>query len=270
MLTLSLLKENKDLVISGLKKKFVADPEVQVDQILAVDSQRRSVQFELDGILADSNQKAKLIGELMKNGKKEEAEKLKTDAAAARDTSKNLQDKLNELEKDVQSLLVKLPNLPHHSVPEGRTPEENIVVLEKGDKPSLSDKALPHWDLIKKYDIIDFELGNKITGAGFPVYKNKGARLQRAMINFFLDEAVKAGKVAPATKEFYVGLCMQEGGADKFKEFLSKQPVVVATGSEAPTGAPTGAVALNAETKKVAGLLGVSEEDLKKYSPAAA
>lgn len=193
MLTLNLLKENKDLVISGLKKKYVANPEALVDQILEVDSQRRSVQFELDGILADSNQKAKLIGELMKNGKKEEAEKLKADAAAARDTSKNLQDKLNELEKDVQSLLVKLPNLPHHSVPEGRTPEENIVVLEKGDKPSLSDKALPHWDLIKKYDIIDFELGNKITGAGFPVYKNKGARLQRAMINFFLDEAVKAG-----------------------------------------------------------------------------
>ncbi|MFN8417059.1 MAG: serine--tRNA ligase [Cytophagaceae bacterium] len=193
MLTLSLLKENKDLVISGLKKKYVADPEGQVDHILAVDGQRRSVQFELDGILADSNQKAKLIGELMKTGKKEEAEKLKAEAAAARDTSKTLQDKLNELEKEVQALLVKLPNLPHHSVPEGRTPEENIVVLEKGDKPSLTDKALPHWDLIKKLDIIDFELGNKITGAGFPVYKNKGARLQRAMINFFLDEAVKAG-----------------------------------------------------------------------------
>lgn len=193
MLTLSLLKENKDLVISGLKKKFVANPESLVDQILEVDSQRRSVQFELDGILADSNQKAKLIGELMKTGKKDEAEKLKAEAAAARDTSKSLQDKLNDLEKEVQALLVKLPNLPHHSVPEGRTPEENIVVLEKGDKPSLTDKALPHWDLIKKLDIIDFELGNKITGAGFPVYKNKGARLQRAMINFFLDEAVKAG-----------------------------------------------------------------------------
>jgi seryl-tRNA synthetase len=193
MLTLSLLKENKDLVITGLKKKYVAHPETLVDQILEVDSQRRSVQFELDGILADSNQKAKMIGELMKSGKKEEAEKLKSEAAAARETSKTLQDKLNDLEKEVQNLLVKLPNLPHHSVPEGRTPEENIVILEKGDKPSLTDKALPHWDLIKKYDIIDFELGNKITGAGFPVYKNKGARLQRAMINFFLDEAVKAG-----------------------------------------------------------------------------
>ncbi|MCU0416447.1 MAG: serine--tRNA ligase [Cytophagaceae bacterium] len=193
MLTVALLKENKDLVISGLRKKFVAQPEQIVDQVLEADSRRRTLQFELDGILSESNQKAKQIGELMKSGQKEAAEKLRAETAASKETSKALQEQLQQAESEVQALLVKLPNLPHHSVPEGRSAEDNVVVLEKGEKPTLAADALPHWDLIKKYDIIDFELGNKITGAGFPVYKNKGARIQRALIQFFLDQAVEAG-----------------------------------------------------------------------------
>lgn len=193
MLQISLLRENKELVLNGLKKKYFNQAEEQVTQILFLDQQRRETQKELDNILSETNNLAKEIGNLMKTGKKEEAEKLKSTNSELKEKAKLLSDKLTPLEQEQDAVLVKLPNLPHASVPEGKTPEENLNIYEWGNIPAMATDALPHWDLIKKYDIIDFELGNKITGAGFPVYKGKGARLQRALINFFLDEATKAG-----------------------------------------------------------------------------
>jgi seryl-tRNA synthetase len=193
MLQLSQLREQKDLVLAGLAKKHVKQAEEQVETILSMDQFRRDTQRELDLLLAESNSISKEIGNLMKSGKKEEAENLKHKTGVLKEKSKELQDKLTQSETDLQQLLVKLPNLPHTSVPEGRSAEDNKEVFTWGQIPHLPADAVPHWDLIKKLDIIDFELGNKITGAGFPVYKGKGARLQRALINFFLDEATKAG-----------------------------------------------------------------------------
>jgi seryl-tRNA synthetase len=193
MLSIAYIKENKELVLSGLAKKHLAQADVLVEEILSLDTERRSIQKQVDDLLASSNALAKTIGEWMKAGKKEEAEIKKGEATAIREQVKNLQSTLDEKEKALQLLLVKLPNLPHASVPNGRSAEDNIVESEKGSIPTLHEGALPHWELIKKLDIIDFDLGNKITGAGFPIYKNKGARLQRALINFFLDEATKAG-----------------------------------------------------------------------------
>jgi seryl-tRNA synthetase len=193
MLQLSILREQKDLVLAGLAKKNVKQAAEQVEAILSLDQFRRETQRELDLQLADSNSISKEIGILMKSGKKDEAEALKAKTAQLKESSKELQDKLTASEIELQNLLVKLPNLPHSSVPAGKTAEDNVTVFSWGTPPELPADALPHWDLIKKYDIIDFELGNKITGAGFPVYKGKGARIQRALINFFLDEAAKAG-----------------------------------------------------------------------------
>ena len=195
MLQINYIRENKALVLEGLKKKYFADADQKVEEILQIAQSRRETQHTLDLLQAEANQKAKAIGELMKAGKKDEAEKEKAASTQLRSKTKELQDFLTEKEEELNAVLVKLPNLPHHSVPVGRTPEENITIYSHGEIPVLHADAQPHWELIKKYDIIDFELGVKITGAGFPVYKNKGARLQRALINFFLDEAVKAGYV---------------------------------------------------------------------------
>lgn len=193
MLQLNYIRENKAAVIEGLTKKYFADAEQIVNEIIEKDQIRRDTQHTLDLMLAEANSKAKAIGDLMKAGKKEEAEKEKAAATELRSKTKELQDQHTLKEEELNALLVKLPNLPHHSVPEGRTAEENLNVYSNGEIPVLHAGAQPHWELIKKYDIIDFELGNKITGAGFPVYKGKGARLQRALINFFLDEADKGG-----------------------------------------------------------------------------
>jgi len=193
MLQLSVLREQTDQAIAGLQKKHYKNAEAEVKAILDLDQQRRSRQAEHDEIQARANTLAREIGGLMKAGAKDQAESLKTETAELKNKAKQFAEELSQLEDQLQAALVKLPNLPHASVPEGRTPEENKIVLQHGNIPDLSECALPHWELIKKYDIIDFELGNKITGAGFPVYKNKGARLQRALINFFLDEAIKAG-----------------------------------------------------------------------------
>jgi seryl-tRNA synthetase len=193
MLQLTFIKENKQTVIEGLRKKHFKNAEEYVDQVLDADRKRRETQKELDDILADTNQKAKEIGNLMKSGNKEAAEKLKSETADLKIKSKELSDLLATLEAELNTILVKLPNVPSKDVPEGRTAEDNIVVFQHGDVPSLPSSAQPHWELIKKHDIIDFELGVKITGAGFPVYKGKGARLQRALINFFLDQAIAAG-----------------------------------------------------------------------------
>jgi seryl-tRNA synthetase len=198
MLQTNFIRDNKDLTIAGLIKKHFKDAEAAVDRILGLDQKRRELQQNLDETLALSNNKAKEIGALMKAGQKEEAEAAKADTAALKERSKSLDEEHKSVEALLLEELVKLPKLPHASVPEGRTAEDNVNVLEAGAKPVLPEGALPHWELIRKLGknqapIIDFELGNKISGAGFPVYKGKAARLQRAMIAFFLDEAGKAG-----------------------------------------------------------------------------
>ena len=193
MLQIAYLRDNKNEVIKRLEKRFYANAEQEVSQSIAFDNERKSIQLELDNILRESNETAKIIGQLMKDGKKDDAELKKSRTAELKLKSKELEEKLIDVEKQLQDTIIKLPNLPHESVPTGRTPEENEIVFQVDKLPELPETAIPHWDLIKKYDIIDFELGNKISGAGFPVYKGKGAKIQRALINFFLDEADKAG-----------------------------------------------------------------------------
>jgi seryl-tRNA synthetase len=196
MLQLSFIRENKELTIKGLRKKLVKNPEQIIEDLLAVDSKRRETQSFLDGALAKSNAISKEVGNLMKAGKKEEAEAVKLETLALRGEAKDLTDQLADYEAQMTEMLYQIPNLPHESVPEGRTPEDNLLIFESErakNLPELGTDALPQWELIKKYDIIDFDLGIKIAGAGFPVYKGKGARLQRALVNFFLDEAQKAG-----------------------------------------------------------------------------
>ena len=193
MLQVSYIRDNKELTIAGLQKKYFKNAAETVEQVLELDDARRRTQLDLDNTLGQANALAKQIGNLMKEGKKAEAESAKAETSALKDRSKSLGDDLANLEKQLFDTLVLLPNVPHASVPTGRTPEENTTIFEHGNLPDLPANALPHWDLIKNLNIIDFELGNKITGAGFPVYKGKGARMQRALINFFLDEAIAAG-----------------------------------------------------------------------------
>jgi len=193
MLTLKNITENRDLVIKGLQKKHFADAQIIIDEIIALDNQRRSVQKELDENLAQSNKLAKNIGALMQQGKKSEAEEAKAQTAQFKEQSKVLGAQLDEIEIALRNKLLQVPNLPNERVPEGRSAEDNVVERSGGTIPKLYENAVPHWDLAKKYDLIDFELGVKIAGAGFPIYKGKGAQLQRALINFFLDEARSAG-----------------------------------------------------------------------------
>ncbi|MCX2495143.1 serine--tRNA ligase [Pedobacter sp. PF22-3] len=192
MLQVNYIRENREKVLERLSVRNFKQPEL-VDEIIKIDEDRRSTQTFLDNISAEANAAAKQIGDLMRTGKKEEAEAIKAQTASHKENIKNLSDKLNELEAAQHNLIVQLPNLPYHLVKQGSTAEENEVVLTYGEPAQLPSKALPHWELAAKYDIIDFELGVKITGAGFPVYKGKGARLQRALINFFLDHATAAG-----------------------------------------------------------------------------
>lgn len=192
MLQLNYIRENRDQVVERLAVKNFNDVDL-VDQIIALDEQRRKIQNLSDSIAAEANASAKQIGDLMRQGKKEEAEAIKSKSASYKEQLKEFTDELDRVEQDLNQKLVQLPNLPYHQVPKGSTPEENEVVLEHGDRPSLAENALPHWELAAKYDIIDFELGTKVTGAGFPVYKGKGARLQRGLINFFLDQATERG-----------------------------------------------------------------------------
>ena len=195
MLLISQIKRDKLKIINGLSKKRFSHPEQEIKKVLDLDEQRKETQFRLDEILASANQKAKLIGSLIKDGKGEEAEAAKSQTADLKTQAKSLQETLQRHEKELRETLLNIPNVPNDLVPEGTTPEENEVLFQTDDLPDLGPEALPHWELIKKYDIIDFDLGNKIAGAGFPVYKNKGAKLQRALINFFLDEAEKAGYI---------------------------------------------------------------------------
>ena len=193
MLQLSVLREQTEQVIAGLTKKNYKNAAEEVAALLELDQRRRQVQNEHDELQSKANSLSKEIGILMKNGEREKAEAYKSETSELKQKTKALADQQSALEEEIQQALYKLPNLPHESVPVGRTAEDNEVVLQNGEIPKLHDSAQPHWELIQKYDIIDFELGNKITGAGFPVYKKQGARLQRALINFFLDEAMKAG-----------------------------------------------------------------------------
>ncbi|WP_439881506.1 serine--tRNA ligase [Pontibacter sp. MBLB2868] len=193
MLQLTVLREQTEQVIAGLNKKNYKNAAEEVAALLELDQQRRQVQHEHDELQGRANAISKEIGMLMKNGEREKAEAAKAETSELKQKTKSLADRLSAIEDEIQTALYKLPNLPHESVPTGRTAEDNEVVLQHGEIPALHEGALPHWELIQKYDIIDFELGNKISGAGFPVYKKQGARLQRALINFFLDEAINAG-----------------------------------------------------------------------------
>jgi seryl-tRNA synthetase len=192
MLQVSYIRENREEVLNRLSVRNFKSPEL-VDQIIKLDEDRRQTQTLLDSIAAEANAAAKKVGELMRQGLKEEAEALKAQTTDFKEQTRALGDKLSAIEILLQSELVLLPNLPHKSVPKGSGADDNQVASEYGLIPQLMQGALPHWELASKYDIIDFELGNKIAGAGFPVYKGKGAKLQRALINFFLDHAEAAG-----------------------------------------------------------------------------
>lgn len=192
MLTLKTISDNPDEVIKKLAKKHFDGKEI-IYQVLEVDKKRRETQTTLDAHLSEVNSLSKSIGMLMKEGKKEEAESARSKVANIKETVKTLEESLRKSELELQDLLVTIPNLPADIVPEGRVAEDNVIEKIEGTIPELGDHALPHWELAKKYDLIDFELGVKITGAGFPIYKGKGARLQRALINYFLDKARDAG-----------------------------------------------------------------------------
>jgi len=192
MLTINLIREKKEFIIERLKIKNFKAEEI-INRILSVDSSRREIQAKTDTLQGDMNRISKEIGSLMKDGKRTEAEAAKEKTYSLKEEIKLLSDKLIPLENDLRNEIVRLPNLPHESVPPGFGADDNIKVREGGEMPVVSATVLPHWELIKKYDIIDFDLGIKLTGAGFPVYKGKGAKLQRALISFFLDEGEKAG-----------------------------------------------------------------------------
>lgn len=192
MLQLSYIRENKETVVDRLIVKNF-DANQIINEIIDLDVKRRNTQKELDDSLAKANQLAKEIGQLYKSGKREEAEKIKEASTNLKREAKELENVLNEISTLLNSKLVEIPNLPHISVPKGNSEKDNELVHEEGSLPVLADDALPHWELAAKYGIIDFDLGSKVTGAGFPFYRGKGARLQRALINFFLDEAIKAG-----------------------------------------------------------------------------
>jgi seryl-tRNA synthetase len=204
MLQVSTIREHKARILAALAKRN-KDFSAEIDQILLLDDLRKKTQGQLDSNLSEANKLSKEIGDLFKSGKKDEADGLKSQVALLKEASKAMEITLAETEESLKQLLYLIPNAPHESVPLGKTPEENVEVYIWGEKPNLQDHKKPHWELISDYDLIDFELGTKITGAGFPVYKGKGARLQRALINFFLDEAQNAGY-----KEFQPPLLVNE------------------------------------------------------------
>ncbi|TAE09628.1 MAG: serine--tRNA ligase [Bacteroidetes bacterium] len=193
MLRIEQLRDHKETVLAGLQKRHFSQAETLVNKALELDQKRRETQVALDNTNADMNQRSKMIGALMKEGKKAEAEEAKQATTVLKNDAKELEEALKVAEQELFDVLVLLPNVPHESVKAGKSADDNEVVFEVANLPTLPETALPHWDLIQRLDIIDFELGNKITGAGFPVYKGKGAKIQRALINFFLDEADKAG-----------------------------------------------------------------------------
>lgn len=207
MLPIQLLRQNKEFVLEGLKKKHFKELNL-VEEIISIDEKRRQIQVENDTLAASINSASKNIGQLMGQGKKEEAEALKADVAKHKEQTKELAEKLSQLEKEQHELMIKLPNLPHSSVPEGKTPEENEVVRQWDSMPNLEAQKLPHWELMEKYNLVNFELGTKITGSGFPVYIGQGAKLQRALIAYFLDHNINAGYT-----EYYPPYMVNEASA---------------------------------------------------------
>lgn len=192
MLQIAYIRENQEQVEKALAKRNL-DAADMIQKVIDLDEQRRATQVELDNILAESNKLSKEIGDLMRNGEKSKAEILKEKTAKLKDKTADLKERLNIFTEELTNQLYQIPNTPAAIVPEGKTPEDNVTVFEQGEIPVLAEGSLPHWELAKKYDIIDFELGAKITGAGFPVYKGKGAKLQRALISYFLDKNTEAG-----------------------------------------------------------------------------
>ena len=207
MLQIAFIRENQERVIKALAKRNI-DAKATVAEVVQLDEKRRSTQVELDNILSESNKLSKDIGDLMKSGEKSKAAILKEKTVLLKEKSKELAEKADAVANELLEKLYTLPNLPADIVPEGKTPEENVTVFQEGAIPVLHEGAQPHWELVKKYDIIDFELGNKITGAGFPVYKGKGAKLQRALITYFLDKNTDAGY-----KEYQVPHLVNEASA---------------------------------------------------------
>ena len=192
MLQVAYIRENKEDIINRLAKRNI-DATQMIDKAITLDEERRALQTELDSTKAESNTISKEIGNLFKSGEVQKANLLKEKTTQLKETTKRLEQELNDKAEALSHLLYTIPNVPNEMVPAGNTDEDNEEVYREGDIPTLEDGALPHWELAKKYDIIDFELGNKITGAGFPVYKGKGARLQRALITYFLDKNTEAG-----------------------------------------------------------------------------
>ena len=207
MLQIQFIRENKEEVIARLAKRNM-DVKSIVENAINLDEQRRSTQVALDTILAESNKVSKDIGELMRNGEKAKAELLKSKTTEFKEQTKVLTEKLNEFATQLEQELYKLPNIPAEIVPNGKSADDNENIFQEGDVPKLHEGALPHWELIKKYDIVDFELGTKITAPGFPVYKGKGAKLQRALISYFLDKNIDAGY-----QEFQVPHLVNEASA---------------------------------------------------------
>ena len=193
MLQVQFIRDNKQTVLEGLAKRNFANAEAIIEAVLTTDENRRTTQTSLDNILAESNTISKEIGELFKSGQAQKANLLKEKTTQLKEHSKELTEKLNGFSNNLQDQLYQIPNIPHSSVKAGKSEEDNENIFSEGTIPDLGKNALPHWELAKKYDIIDFELGTKISGAGFPVYKGKGARLQRALINYFLDKNIEAG-----------------------------------------------------------------------------
>jgi len=193
MLQVAFIRENREAVLKGLAKRNLKGASELVDKTIEADENRRAIQTELDAVLAESNKLSKDIGQLFKSGERQKAEILKQKTVLLKEKSKDLTENLQNKTNELQELLYLIPNIPNELVPAGSSEEDNLNIFEEGKIPVLHEGALPHWELAKKYDIIDFELGNKITGAGFPVYKGKGAKLQRALINYFLDKNSDAG-----------------------------------------------------------------------------
>lgn len=200
MLTLKVITENPDEVVRKLARKQF-DAKEPIAKVLELDKVRRASQVSLDSLLAEINSLSRSVGQLMKEGKKEEAEGVKAKVASLKDQTKDLQEEMDRSQEEITAILCTIPNIPYDDVPDGKCAEDNVVVKTGNEIENLNEDALPHWELAKKYDLIDFELGVKISGAGFPVYKGQGARLQRALINFFLDEARDAGylEIMPPT-----------------------------------------------------------------------
>lgn len=192
MLTINLIREKRDFIAERLRIRNF-DAEMILDKILQIDAKRRQIQVRTDALQAEMNRISKEIGSLMKSGNKDEADAAKEKTYKLKEEIKSLAEKFTTLDEEMRNEIIRLPNLPHQSVNRGHGAEDNVMMRSGGPMPMLNEDCLPHWDLIKKYDIIDFELGIKLTGAGFPVYKDKGAKLERALINFFLDEGIKAG-----------------------------------------------------------------------------